>query len=172
MKKYFFFALIFAIASCNDDDVLPKGTAKGKLSFGSTWEFTADFYDGNGDGKVAIRLYHNDSLGLVHLISFTNIPFEEDSVSLLYTNVIVNKNPEATYWVKVGDDAVAESYNLDSTDFHNSYIILDKVKNRRIEGRFKVYFSISKYYPAGLKEAPYIPDNFVIEDGVFTAEKL
>jgi hypothetical protein len=161
---------IFILFSCEKDE-FSKGHGLLIPSFSEEWPVTA--YFGEFKNNVYFSFNHyDDSTGLIYEIRIDYIPSIEDSTQLEYVPNIPGpdvRKPTANFYIKTDEDAIADTYEIDSLCLKTCYIDLEHITNRKITGSFGVSFQRSNHLP---KYAPFIPDSFSIVNGRFTAEKF
>lgn len=135
-----------ALFGCEKDDV-KKRQAEALPSFEDKWTFNdASFtYDKNDELSIRFNYYVKDS-DITLKVLFRSIPAEEGVRELTYQqsgNGIAKGMSTSFLNVLVGEDALGESYIIDTTSALKSTITIDCISNNKISGEFQVSYVLS-----------------------------
>lgn len=170
IKIFFLLISPFALFGCEKDDI-KKRKAEALPSFEDKWTFNdASFtYDKNDELSIRFNYYVKDS-DITLKVLFRSIPAEEGVRELTYqqSGSGIAKGMSTSFLnVLVGEDALGESYIIDTTSALKSTITIDCISNSKISGEFQVSYALSD--PNFPKFATWIPDQFSLTEGKFDA---
>lgn len=164
--------LAFILLGCEKDDI-KKREAEAFASFGDKLNFQDAKFDELNNGTILIRFSYLVPDSDIDLeVSFWNIEPAEGITNLVYHKVgggLAIDKPTSYINVIVDGDGLGESYFTDSTNLMQSTLNIDCITKNKVTGSFQVFYEIED--TSRTKFAPWVPDNFSLEQGIFDARK-